>query len=49
VAKAVIGHADDRMHAHYSTLALAEAREAGDMAAAVLASAKLVSPAESEG
>jgi integrase len=39
VAKAVIGHADDRMHAHYSTLRAAEVRDAADMAAAVLQAA----------
>jgi integrase len=43
VAKALIGHADDRMHAHYSTLRSSDAREAGDMAAAVLSSVRQAS------
>lgn len=49
VAKAVIGHADDRMHAHYSTLRSAEAREAGDMAAAVLASVRQANQVDHQG
>ena len=41
VAKAIVGHATDRMREHYSTVRAADARSAGDRVAGLLVAAGL--------